>query len=134
MRRIMDIYPNPTKANAMWYSQRIAETVTGKWLIFFSSDEVNDAWQKVAELTAKGVLGVYAKVSTQRSIKPEMGEHKAYVIQVYTRNYQEDSDIDRVATILKKHFPDKKMYYKGGNVYGRHFENEPDPLSKRIIK
>jgi hypothetical protein len=36
---------------------------TGKWMLFPTSDNVDDVWEKVAIGTAEGQLGIAAKVS-----------------------------------------------------------------------
>jgi len=63
----------------------------GKWLIFVSADEVDEAWRKVRDETAKGTLGISAKVSTAKP-NPDSRDER-YVIYVYTRDWADEADV-----------------------------------------
>jgi len=54
----------------------------GKWLIFVPSDGADEAWRKVRDETARGLLGISAKVSTAKP-NPDSRDERA-VIYIYT--------------------------------------------------
>ena len=62
----------------------------GKWLIYRDELEIDDLWAKIGKSLLKGKLGVSAKVSTAYS------KSKRYVICVYTYNYLDIEDVEKV--------------------------------------
>ncbi|MDD3934308.1 putative phosphothreonine lyase domain-containg protein [Methanoculleus sp. UBA303] len=71
----------------------------GKWLIFVPVGEVDAAWKKVRDETARGMLGISAKVSTARP-NPDSRDERA-VIYVYTRDWADEADVMRVRERLR---------------------------------
>ncbi|WEW59925.1 hypothetical protein PRK78_005407 [Emydomyces testavorans] len=67
--------------------------ITGKWMLFPSEDKLDEIWAAVAGATAKGALGVGAKVAT----KPDDEVlSRPRLICVYTKDFQDKEDIRRV--------------------------------------
>ncbi|EEP82737.1 predicted protein [Uncinocarpus reesii 1704] len=66
---------------------------TGKWMLFPSAESLDETWAAVADATAKGTLGIEAKVATD----PENGaSSKPRLICVYTRDFWDKEDVRRV--------------------------------------
>lgn len=90
---------------------------SGKWMLFCSADAVNDAWATVATATANNALGVAAKVAT----KSEGDDRTEQLICVYTADFTDRDDVERVALKLKQlglvHPRGKPLYYKPGQYY-----------------
>lgn len=75
----------------------------GKWMLFPEPDEVDEVWAVVARATARGELGVAAKVAP----RPEDGvmgdaDKRARLICVYTADFGDKQDVGRVLLSLKK--------------------------------
>ncbi|GKZ28898.1 hypothetical protein AbraIFM66950_001522 [Aspergillus brasiliensis] len=79
--------------------------VSGKWMLFVSSEKVDEVWGVVAEATAKGELGFGAKVATAASTAAAAvddnengvgGGRKARLIAIYTRDFRDKADVERV--------------------------------------
>lgn len=62
----------------------------GKWLIYRNELEIDVLWSHIGKAVLKGKLGISAKVSTAYS------KSKRYVICVYTYNYLDVEDVDKV--------------------------------------
>ncbi|KAL4897737.1 hypothetical protein BDV59DRAFT_168460 [Aspergillus ambiguus] len=100
--------------------------ISGKWMMFLTSDRVDEYWAAVAEATAKGELGIAAKVATDE------GKDSARLLAVYTRDYADRDDVKRVVKklvdlgLVKE--DERPIYYKcdaytylqimGNNPYG----------------
>lgn len=81
------------------YFEMLDQDKLGKWILFASHDEIDRLWRKIALATTKGQLGVAAKSSTAN---PQKTKHQhAYVIHVYTENYQDTETILSVREHLK---------------------------------
>jgi hypothetical protein len=79
--------------------RRVDDERVGKWLIFIPPGEVDDAWRKIRDETARGMLGISAKVSTAR-LNPDSHSERA-VIYVYTRDWADETDVMRVRERLR---------------------------------
>ena len=79
--------------------------VIGKWLLYVSKDKINEVWESVAEATFKDELGIDAKVSTT-------AQNEKYVICVYTSNYLDTTDVNRVRERLRELGFVARLYYK----------------------
>ncbi|MGH9922077.1 MAG: putative phosphothreonine lyase domain-containing protein [Nitrososphaerales archaeon] len=98
--------------------------LSGKWTIYKPEGEINETWKIIASSTAKKELGTNAKVSTPLQI----GSSKTYVICVYTKNYFNLDDVNRVRKRLKEFGFSQKLYYKPDiytylNIYSGTFPN-----------
>lgn len=68
---------------------------TGKWMLFPTPGDVNAVWQHVADATVSGHLGSSAKVATDSGL----GDGRPRLVCVYTEDFSNDEDVNRV---LKK--------------------------------
>jgi len=82
--------------------------VIGKWLVYVSKDKIDETWKVIASSTFKGELGIDAKVSTASRVPL----NDRYVICVYTKNYLDVEDVDRVREMLRKLGFVARLYYK----------------------
>ncbi|KAL4980612.1 hypothetical protein BDW66DRAFT_156353 [Aspergillus desertorum] len=94
---------------------RETNCVTGKWMMFIMPDRVDSCWGAVADATMKGHLGIGAKVATQ-SNSDEQG--KAWLIAIYTRDYQDIADVKRERPIYYKRDALTYLDIMSGNRYG----------------
>lgn len=96
----------------------------GKWLIFCSSEEIDETWKKIKEAQDKGLLGDSSKSATKINAERYNG---SYVICVYTYNSEDMEDVLRIREGLKSIGFDSPLKYKRdietrNHVYGS--ENE----------
>lgn len=71
--------------------------VTGKWMLFPSADNLDDTWAAVAGATAKGTLGIEAKVATASD---DGASSRGRLICVYTKDFRDKEDLRRVLVRL----------------------------------
>ena len=71
----------------------------GKWLIFVTPSEADEAWRKVRDGTVRGELGISAKVSTAKP-NPDSRDERT-VIYVYTKDWADAADVMRVRERLR---------------------------------
>lgn len=95
----------------------------GKWLIFIPPDEMDEAWRKVRDETARGMLGISAKISTVRP-NPDSRDERA-VIYVYTRNWADEADVMRVRRELHDlGFVERLGYKRNVETYRGEYSGE----------
>lgn len=90
---------------------RIAEDhgiKVGKWLVFRRPTAVDATWEKIAEAVIEGRLGRSAKVASANA----RGTTDDHVICVYTPDYRDEKDIDRVRQELHSLGITETLYYK----------------------
>ena len=80
--------------------EAIEDENAGKWLIFQEPDQVDAAWKKVRDATARHELGISAKVSTAKP-NPDSRDNRK-VIYVYTKDWAEEADVMRVREKLRE--------------------------------
>jgi hypothetical protein len=82
--------------------------LTGKWLVFVSSDEVDNLWERIAKSTLAGTLGDSAKVSPRGE---EDFEFK-HVICVNNADYRSMDEVNRVRDELRRLGVTSRIPYK----------------------
>lgn len=82
------------------------DVLTGKWMIFSRSDEIDAIWSRIANSTYAGNLGIAAKVS------PRNDEESSHLICVHTRDFSDREDVDRVRDGLRRLGVKWKIGYK----------------------
>jgi Domain of unknown function (DUF1917) len=80
--------------------------LSGKWLVFVSSDEVDSLWGRIVKATLAGTLGTSAKVS------PRDEENFRHVICVYNADYRSMAEVNRVRDGLRRLGVKKRIGYK----------------------
>jgi len=103
---------------------KISGMVVGKWLIYRNESEIDALWTKIGKAVLKGKLGISAKVSTNYS------KSKRYIICVYTYNYFDVEDIEKVRNELSLFGVDETLCYKPDiytylNIYSGKFKLSP---------
>lgn len=78
----------------------------GKWLIYRERDVIDSVWKMIAKATIEGELGVSAKASTTIQGKIR------HVICVYTENYLDLGDVEKVREILYDMGFSERLCYK----------------------
>ena len=95
----------------------------GKWLIFVPPDGADEAWRKVRDETARGLLGISAKVSTAKP-NPDSRDERA-VIYIYTRDWADETDVMRVRKRLRDiGFVDRLGYKRNIETYRGEYSEE----------
>jgi Domain of unknown function (DUF1917) len=72
--------------------------ITGKWCIPATEAEVDKAWNRIQGLLKRGRL-ICAKVST--ALGRRRSGHPHFVIIVYTRDWRDRDEVNRVREILR---------------------------------
>jgi hypothetical protein len=72
----------------------------GKWLLFTNLDGHDKVWEKIRAATEAGDLGCRAKAATARP-NPLKGSSNALLTCVYTCDYQDLDDVQRVLAALR---------------------------------
>lgn len=83
--------------------------ISGKWCIFRAPTEVDEAWRVVSGFVMAGKL-LAAKVSTAQGVV--FGGYERHVICVYTRDWQDKDDVQRVREVLRSAGFDERLQYK----------------------
>jgi hypothetical protein len=68
--------------------------LSGKWLVFAKQAEVDSLWRCIASATYAGTLGHSAKVAPR-------SDFDSHVICVYTRDYTDLNDVNKVRDGLR---------------------------------
>ena len=101
----------------------VADEQVGKWLIFAPPDRVDEAWRTVRDETARGTLGISAKVSTAKP-NPDSRDGRA-VIYVYTRDWADEADVMRVRERLRDlGFAERLGYKRNVETYRGEYSEE----------
>ena len=82
--------------------------VSGNWLVFISSDEVDNLWERIAKSTLSGTLGNSAKVSTRSEEDPD----SKHVICVNNADYRSIDEVNRVRDELRRLGVTQRIAYK----------------------
>lgn len=103
----------------------------GKWLIFVRVYNLNKSWLKVKTATEKGRLGGMAKAATTKH-NPKFPNSKVKVICVYTYDWHDEQDVQRVRTELRNIGIVRKIAYKADEdtEQGRYHLANNEKLSK----
>lgn len=122
----------PTRTSHMFWIQQNAPDAesdacsreeAGKWLLFLSPAEADDAWIKIRNATAAGELGVGAKVSTAHENPDSRDDRK--VIYVFTKNWNDEADVMRVREVLKTlGFTDRIGYKRNLDTYAGEYREK----------
>lgn len=103
---------------------------SGKWMLFCPAKSVNETWEIIAKATANNELGIAAKVSP----RSEGDQRTERVICVYTADFGDRADVQRVARSLKElglvphQGQGRPLYYKPGQPSPR-FHHGPSKLT-----
>lgn len=98
----------PTKTTqSYWIIQDAPETDphatederAGKWLIFVQSDQVDEKWKHIRDLTWQNELGISAKVSTAKKNPDSRDERN--VLYVYTSDWENEPEVMQVREKLR---------------------------------
>jgi hypothetical protein len=99
----MTTYRQPAIVDLDGLAQRFA-MLGGKWLVFASTAQIDILWHCIATATYFGTLGIAAKVSPRSD-----SEH---VICVFTRDYTDVDDVNRVRDGLRRIGVENVIGYK----------------------
>ncbi len=113
------------------FKQPKHERESGKWLIFDHISEIDDTWKKVEVATIKGLLGPSAKVATAKP-NPNAFDPMTKVICVYTEDFNDKLDVDRIAKAIRSLGIENKLIYKLDRDIGRYSKDGFSNLSQEV--
>jgi hypothetical protein len=82
--------------------------LSGKWLVFVSSDKVDNLWGRIVKSTLAGTIGNSAKVSPRNEEDPA----SRHVICVYNADYRSMAEVNRVRDGLRQLGVKARIGYK----------------------
>ena len=94
---------------------QVSQCLSGKWLIYCQSANIDLIWSRIAADVFEGNLGTCCKVSPGGLESKQLGslQRESHVICVYTQNYQDQMDVFRVRNRLREfHGIDRPIGYK----------------------
>ena len=127
----VDVYWIYTYYPTYQFQKEKSERVSGKWLIFEHVSEVDATWKKIELATLKGLLGPSAKVSTAKP-NPNAFDVTMKVICVYTEDFNNKLDIDRIAKAIRSLGIDNKLIYKLDRDIGKYHKDGFTNLSQKV--
>lgn len=127
----VDVYWIYTYYSDYQFKKAKAERASGKWLIFEHISEVDATWKKIEIATLKGLLGPSAKVSTAKS-NPNAFDKTMKVICVYTEDFNNKLDIDRIAKAIRALGIENKLIYKLDRDIGKYHKDGFTNLSQEV--
>ncbi|RMZ89137.1 hypothetical protein DV736_g3631, partial [Chaetothyriales sp. CBS 134916] len=77
------------------------KVTSGKWMLFVSPADVDSVWRVVAKATLDDALGCAAKAATSDSSANGGKPNRERLICVYTENYSDKTDVERVLLKMK---------------------------------
>ena len=104
------------------------QTYVGKWLVFVAPAEVDRVWAAIQGATEVDRLGVAAKVSTKHQVGHESNHH---VICVYTRDFRDEADVERVLEGLRGIGIEGRLFYKTDQATLSGIYSSGGPLTKK---
>ena len=82
--------------------------LSGKWLVFVSSDQVDSLWGRIVKSTLAGTMGTSAKVSPRDEENPNY----RHVICVYNADYRSKAEVNRIRDGLRRLGVKERIGYK----------------------
>lgn len=109
----------PSEVTEVYWIYAIRKTGTyppatdrsGKWLIFVHVKDVDEIWAKIKKATEEGELGSSSKVATAKP-NPNSADPSRRVICVYTYDWTDREDVQRIGVALSQLGVKGKIYYK----------------------
>jgi len=101
---------------------------SGKWLIFEHISQIDKLWVKIREATINGLLGGSSKTSTAKP-NPNASDK---VICVYTADFSDKEDIERIENNIRKIGIENKLIYKLDKDVGKYQNQGHKNLSQKI--
>lgn len=126
-----DVYWIYTYYQSYQFKKEKSKRASGKWLIFEHISEIDATWKKVELATLKGLLGPSAKVSTAK-LNPNAFDETMKVICVYTEDFNDKLDIDRIAKAIRALGIENKLIYKLDKDVGKYHKDGFINLSQEI--
>jgi Domain of unknown function (DUF1917) len=124
-----DQHPAPSKITEEFWVGTVAPPSSvdcgprsGKWLVFTPPDSHDEAWDKIRAATELGELGYAAKAAT--ALQGRVNRAGALVTCVYTYDYEDHDDVQRVLAALRGLGIEGRLSYKSDEAtsqgtYGR---------------
>lgn len=94
--------------DALHYLARKYNVLTGKWMVFGPTKNIDSVWRAIARAVAAKRLGPIAKVSPVSS----PGAKEEHVICVYAANYFDREEVQRIRQHLKQLGHHDKLLFK----------------------
>lgn len=107
------------------------ERESGKWLIFDHISEIDATWEKIRDATLEGLLGPSSKVATAKP-NPNAFDPMTKVICVYTEDFNDSLDVDRIAKAIRSLGIENKLIYKFDRDIGKYSKDGFSKLSQEV--
>lgn len=107
------------------------QRASGKWLIFEPLTQLDDTWGKIKEATYLGQLGPSSKVSTAKP-NPNAKDSNMGVICVFTEDFNNVEDVERIEKKIRKLGIQNKLIYKLDKDVGKYAKDGHSDLIKKI--
>jgi len=114
---VLWIYANSEKNN-----YHIKRGRSGKWLIFEYKNEIDETWNQIKEATRNGLFGAKAKVATAKA-NPKASNADFKVICIYTADFDDKEDINRIEKSIRSLGIENKLIYKLNDHVPQHKED-----------
>jgi len=101
-------------ANSEQNNYHVKRGRSGKWLIFEYKDEIDETWNKIKKATREGIFGTRSKDATARP-SPKASNNNFRVICIYTADFDNTADINRIAKSIRSLGIENKLIYKLNN-------------------
>lgn len=107
-------------ANDWWFH---STEKTGKWMIFLDIKDLDDAWIKIKKACLDELLGPVCKCSTAKENSTQQDVTSAVII-CYTKNWEDEEDLNRVADAIRNLGFTQRLFYKKDSatkagIYGK---------------
>jgi len=92
---------------------------SGKWLIFDEPLVIDYYWKLIMDALKNGKLGHSAKVSTAK-VNPNAVNNSKRVICVFTENFDDKGDVERIEQELRRLGIENRLIYKLDKDVGKY--------------
>ena len=104
---------------------------SGKWLIFEHESEIDETWEKIKLATQNGMLGPSSKVSTAKE-SPNSSDKSIKVICVFTEDYNDKEDVQRIKDVVRSLEIENKLIYKLDKDVGKYKKSGDRNLAQEV--
>jgi len=99
-----------TQNDLMKLSKKHGCTV-GKWILWVTREDLDEAWAKVLHALSEGKLGFLAKVTAASSWPTDFNTVQHHSLVIQTKDFTDKKDVDRVLAALREiGFTDRLKY------------------------
>lgn len=113
------------------FKKEKSERASGKWLIFEHVDKIDNLWTIIKQATESGLLGPSSKSSTA-IINLNAQDVDIKVICVFTEDFNDKNDVERVEKNLRTIGVQNKLIYKLDKDVGKYVKDGHKNLDQLV--